>query len=70
MAGLDDVLGEDVDNVAVVVIGLDHWRPIVCLAEQADGDAAVEEDLRGDVKLNLGAGWVFIRQQHLNCLPP
>ena len=45
MAGLDDVLGEDVDNVAVVVIGLDHWRPIVCLAEQADGDVAVEEVL-------------------------
>ena len=44
-AGVDDVLGEDVDVVAVVVVSLDHWHPVVCLAKQADGDVGMEEDL-------------------------
>ena len=56
VARVDDVLGEDADVVAVVVIGLHHWRPILCLADEADRDVAVEEDLRGDVELNLRGG--------------
>ena len=68
VARVDDVLGEDADVVAVVVISLHHWRPILCLAEEADGDVAVEEDLRCDVKLNLWGGRVDMRQEHFNCL--
>lgn len=45
VAGVDDVLGEDVDVVAVVVVSLDHWHPVVCLAKQPDGDIGMEEDL-------------------------
>ena len=68
VARVDDVLGEDADVVAVVVISLHHWRPILCLADEADGDVAVEEDLRGDVELNLRGGRLDMRQEHLNCL--
>ena len=44
-AGVDDVLGEDVDVVAVVVVSLDHGHPVICLTKQTDGDVCMEEDL-------------------------